>query len=157
VVIQCCPENSALHTFLVTQSPSTRKKVSYARRVRDLLDRHPDSFVRVKSVSEPALCQYRLHVCADVMCLPKDMKGELAQVLQSQVEKAQPPLTHESPEELVRSILPLCMQRSEEWWTYELCFAKEVKQFHVDTSVTIDSSGRRVEKREVHSAPLPAH
>jgi hypothetical protein len=158
VVIQCCPENSALHTLLATQSPSTRKRLTYARRVRDLLDRHPDSFVRVKAVSEPALCQYRLYVCADVMCLPKDMPGELARVLQSQVDKAQPPLTHESPEEVVRSILPMCMQRSEEWWTYELCFAKEVKQFHVDASVSIDSSGRRVEQREVflaHLSPCP--
>ena len=103
-------------------------------------------------MSEPALCQYRLYVCADVMCLPKDMPGELARVLESQVDKAQPPLTHESPEEIVRSILPMCMQRSEEWWTYELCFAKEVKQFHVDVSVSIDSSGRRVEKREVSFA-----
>lgn len=38
--------------------------------------------------------------------------------------------TQKSPSELLAPLDTLCLYRIEDWWTYELCYAKSVRQFH---------------------------
>jgi protein OS-9 len=35
-----------------------------------------------------------------------------------------------TPSQLLAPLDTLCMYRAEDWWTYELCFGKSVRQFH---------------------------
>ena len=37
-----------------------------------------------------------------------------------------------TPSELLSMLDSLCFYRIEEWWTYELCYKKHVRQFHKD-------------------------
>ena len=39
------------------------------------------------------------------------------------------------PSELLSVLDSLCMYRIEDWWTYELCYKKHVRQFHKDEKV----------------------
>lgn len=39
------------------------------------------------------------------------------------------------PSELLAVLDSLCMYRIEDWWTYELCYKKHVRQFHKDDKV----------------------
>lgn len=39
----------------------------------------------------------------------------------------------------------LCFYRAEEWWTYELCFKKSVRQFHKDAAVADASDGALIQ------------
>ncbi len=34
------------------------------------------------------------------------------------------------PSELLSALDSLCLYRIEDWWTYELCYKKHVRQFH---------------------------
>ncbi|BDA50418.1 probable protein OS-9 at N-terminal half [Coccomyxa sp. Obi] len=40
--------------------------------------------------------------------------------------------SQKSPSELLSVLDSLCMYRIEDWWTYELCYKKHVRQFHKD-------------------------
>lgn len=68
----------------------------------------------VVNVHESDVCSYDIIVCTSVLCR-KDAK---------------------TPEDLslaaiVKLLLaPPCMNRHEEWWMYELCFDKSIRQFH---------------------------
>ena len=35
-----------------------------------------------------------------------------------------------TPSDLLAPLDALCLYRIEDWWTYELCYAKSVRQFH---------------------------
>ncbi len=41
------------------------------------------------------------------------------------------------PSELLSVLDSLCMYRIEDWWTYELCYKKHVRQFHKDEKVCL--------------------
>ncbi len=35
-----------------------------------------------------------------------------------------------SPSELLSALDTLCLYRIDDWWTYELCYKRHVRQFH---------------------------
>lgn len=39
-------------------------------------------------------------------------------------------MPQQTPSQLLGPLGDLCMYRAEDWWTYELCFGKAVRQFH---------------------------
>ncbi|KAK9839573.1 hypothetical protein WJX84_007782 [Apatococcus fuscideae] len=43
-----------------------------------------------------------------------------------------------SPADLLESLSGKCFYRAEEWWNYEVCYKKHVKQFHTEGETTMD-------------------
>jgi hypothetical protein len=49
--------------------------------------------------------------------------------------------------EVMKDLSVLCLGRQEEWWTYELCFGKGIRQFHVHVDVAKDDKGVLTQKQ----------
>lgn len=43
-----------------------------------------------------------------------------------------------SPEEILDALGSWCAYRSEDWWTYELCYKKSARQFHLEGGKAVD-------------------
>ena len=137
VTIKCCPEklagNNKKKQLNHHQGSQSNSKIN-SNNLRPITS--TDSYPQIQSIHEPALCEYRLTVCYDLLCSASN---------EDEIESQPSTLV-----EIVQQIAPMCMSRVEDWWTYELCFSKEVRQFHVETSVSVDKQGRGVEKRQIH-------
>ena len=139
VTIQCCPEMIAVNNKKV-QLGAQGNKIFNNMNAKNVKDLRPltssDSLPHIKAIHEPALCEYRLTICYEMLCTASNVN-----------EVGLLPLTLV---QVIKEIAPMCMTRVEDWWTYELCFSKEVRQFHVETTMTVDKQGRGVEKRQIH-------
>ena len=44
---------------------------------------------------------------------------------------------HKHPSDLLSALDSLCLYRIEDWWTYELCYKKHVRQFHKVSALSL--------------------
>ena len=76
---------------------------------------------KISSITEPETCSYKMTVCSDLLCDPApDKKPSLV--------------------ELMKELNSVCVHRQEDWWTYELCLSKGVRQYHAEAEK--DDKGR---------------
>lgn len=78
--------------------------------------RRPEAAI-LTSVDETALCEYNLSVCAPSLCAGNATAARLLQRLDG-----------------------VCLTMPQGWWTFEFCYKKYARQFHVD-----NDDSRRIE------------
>ena len=90
--------------------------------------------MHLQSVAESEVCSYLVTVCTNVLCRPDEAEDSPT-----------------SLSALVEPILDRCLTRPEDWWTYEICFDKGVKQFHVGFSTTINDKGVSEQRPQIEA------
>ena len=70
----------------------------------------------ISDIYEPNTCSYQINVCSELLCheLVSPAKGSSKDSLSSVLD----------------NLHGKCVTRQEDWWTYELCFGKGVRQYH---------------------------
>lgn len=84
----------------------------------------------IQTIDEPELCTYNIDVCTLLVC-PSSVLGSAGSA-----PTASGPLVEPGTESLQKLVKPMetgCAQRHEGWWSYEFCFGKHVRQFHLET------------------------
>ena len=82
----------------------------------------PDLYIR--SFEELSICKYRMTVCMTALC----SQQRLAQILAPKVT---------SLASILQSLRDsgTCLLLQESWWTYELCFHTDLRQYHASTQL----------------------
>jgi hypothetical protein len=86
-------------------------------------------------LEEPNTCAYKAVVCTPLLCKPN--KSVAA------VNTGNSVLTN-----VMASLNNSCLMRQEDWWTYELCFTKGVRQLRINVEQSVLPDGS-VEQKKV--------
>ena len=101
----------------------------------------------VKASAEPRVCSYQLVVCSHLLCPDKPPPDNDDILLggsgDGDVNRpgGRPPSGNMSLAQVMTTVQNLCLFKAEEWWTYELCFNKGIRQFHVNIQMITDENG----------------
>lgn len=82
------------------------------------------------SVVETPMCEYSIAVCAPSLCAAQARNTTAARLL--------------------RNLEDSCLQRHEGWWSFEFCYRKHARQFHVQ----VDESNNRKKSKVVQEFSL---
>ncbi|KAJ1459226.1 hypothetical protein M885DRAFT_613746 [Pelagophyceae sp. CCMP2097] len=88
-------------------------KCCSSKRERKLVSAGAGARAFLTAVEETALCDYAVTVCAPHLCTSHE--ADVTAVA------------------LLRSLEGVCLQRHAGWWSFELCYQKHARQFHVET------------------------
>jgi hypothetical protein len=118
-------------------------------------------------IIEPDMCSYEAIVCSPLLCAPTTTtaapaatdstvvsspnKGESSSSKTNKVAKTTS--SSSSGEitllEAMRVINATCLLKQEEWWTYELCFGKGVRQIRFEIAQSVNSEGALTQKQVI--------
>ena len=102
----------------------------------------------LKASAEPRVCSYQLVVCSHLLCPdkpPPDHEdilgggGDGGDV--NRPGERSPSGGNMTLAQVMTNVQNLCLFKAEEWWTYELCFNKGIRQFHVNVQMITDENG----------------
>ncbi len=114
--IQCC-EGSGIQNFIPVD-------VYYAEKKAAAGTGPPIPKATLNTISEPRTCAYKATVCTPLLC-KRAVKEKSDQVLS----------------DILRSLNNTCLMRQEDWWTYELCFAKGIRQLRINSEQSVLPDG----------------
>jgi hypothetical protein len=70
--------------------------------------------------------------------LPKPSSSHHTSLVESDMQQdGIVPLDQSTPEQLLEALKNVCAYRIEDWWTYEVCYLKQVKQYHSESKKMI--------------------
>lgn len=105
----------------------------------------------LQSIREPSICNYVATVCSPLLCQKpkKNAHSKSSARKGSKGGRSKDTLTNtvsatnnkqEVYVKAMQSLLNMCLIRQEEWWTYELCFGKSMRQirFNIEQATTTD-------------------
>ncbi len=95
----------------------------------------------LSSIVEPELCTYEATVCSPLLC------PENRLLTSSKVSSNNP--TQLTLVEAMDVLNATCLSKLEEWWTYELCFGKGIRQIRFDVSQSVNSEGSVTQKQVI--------
>ena len=101
----------------------------------------------LKASAEPRVCSYQLVVCSHLLCPDKpppdndDILGGGGEGGDVHRTGGRPPSGNMTLAQVMTTVQSLCLFKAEEWWTYELCFNKGIRQFHVNVQMITDENG----------------
>ena len=111
VHLMCCEKDSI--EKLNAQSPKDRNAIA-----------------RIKSIVEPETCVYEMFICVQMLCSP-DKSNKQLQPPNSKSRNDKMQQEDKLPlSKFLHSFQTLCLSKGEAWWTYEVCFGKNVRQVH---------------------------
>ena len=94
----------------------------------------------LKAIAETSICAYQLVVCTPLMCPDSPPKSTPGNTKGGTNSSPQPP--HEQGNltlsQVMQAINGACVVKMEDWWTYEICFGKGARQFHMNVEVLQD-------------------
>eukprot|EP01038_Epipyxis_sp_PR26KG_P014827 gene14827-19920_t len=76
----------------------------------------------LSTINEPDLCSYKATVCTPLLCEQHQKKHNPI------MKKNEDSLVNPKITRVMRSLNNTCILKPEDWWTYELCFNKGVRQ-----------------------------
>jgi hypothetical protein len=82
------------------------------------------------SIREPDVCSYEAVICTPLACGsggPRDQPTDPRNV---------------SASALLEPLSGLCFTRHEGWWSYELCYKRQIRQFHLVTNASASAATR---------------
>mmetsp|Transcript_38178 Transcript_38178/g.88055 ORF Transcript_38178/g.88055 Transcript_38178/m.88055 type:complete len:248 (+) Transcript_38178:3-746(+) len=97
-----------------SRSPNTHKKNKKTRKAK------ANTLASFASIREPSVCTYEVVVCTPLLCGGKSQNV--------------------SAFSLLESLNGVCLSRHEGWWSYEFCYKKQMRQFHLVT--VTDAKGK---------------
>jgi hypothetical protein len=100
----------------------------------------PSDDLYISTMTEPTVCSYNMTICFSQMCAPPPGAGEARQASEN---LALGPIVQALVSKNV------CMQLQASWWTYEICFARGIEQFHPTTKLTNVQGGAESKVVEV--------
>lgn len=152
VHIQCCDG---------LQVPNSLPSEMYYR--QDKNDQHiPKASLNV--VEEPQLCHYLAVVCSPLLCpqtplLEAEAKHAFSSGSGKHALRGRDPASVEMQVDsrafrmvdLMRLLENTCLVRTEDWWTYEVCFSKGIRQVRFNIEQVAGSDGNVVQKQVLAS------
>jgi len=94
-----------------------------------------ESLASFYSITENEVCSYEVIICTPLMCENNhDNNNNDGSNDNKKLNKNDSALT------LLNPLKKQCLLRHEGWWSYELCYQKQIRQFHVVTGT--DSKGK---------------
>jgi hypothetical protein len=102
----------------------------------------------VATVEEPSTCKYEMTVCSPLMC-PRPatiIPAASAQAIVSLKDSTIPQLAP-----IMKFVNHTCLNKQEDWWTYELCFNSGIRQVRYDLEQSITAEGKLVQKNTLVS------
>lgn len=82
-------------------------------------------------IEEPSVCHYKAISCTPLLCEPKEEPNSLSLESSSSVAG-----TGELFVDIMKAVNNTCMVRQEDWWTYEVCLNKGIRQMHFNVEST---------------------
>jgi hypothetical protein len=177
VEMTCCAnipgahEAEQQHKRLLQQQVAATKQQTNSKNVNNkYYEEAPTELTSfILSVSEPAVCNYHMTVCVPKMCFVET--GDLGH---TQFEGFESPTTHgrlglisgnpidSEAAQLLRSenlnlvtimkaLNTTCLHKQVDWWTYELCFAKGIRQFHLAVENVKMDNGMFAQRQSVQT------
>jgi hypothetical protein len=125
-------------------------------------------------IMEPSVCAYQATVCSPLLCQRLDYEDEeipssdASSASSSSSSSAAAPTTTTTATtatgrkltkrvysktkpvkftEIMKTINSTCLARQEEWWTYELCFNKGVRQVRFNLEQSVTAEGTVIQKQ----------
>lgn len=93
------------------------------------------------SIQEPSTCSYLATICSPVLC-SRSQRRESSDVQESISNKDSLSSSPQNPHyvTVMQEVMNICLMKQEEWWTYEYCVGKGVRQirFNIETMTTAD-------------------
>lgn len=139
VHIQCCDG---------TNYPHYVNSASY-HSSQDHKPHHQIPKATLNSVIEPQLCSYQAVVCTPLLCPrdpPKRASAKRGGLKDAEVDVSRG-AHFKSYVDFIRQVEPLCLVKAEDWWTYELCFNKGVRQIRFNLEQSVSPEGTIVQKQ----------
>lgn len=98
-------------------------------------------FASLNAITEPGLCAYEATVCTPLLCSPKDA-AEVSTTTGTSSKKNDIKNSKTPYKDVMKIINGTCLMKQEDWWTYEVCFSRGVRQMHfnIDQSFAKDGS-----------------
>lgn len=161
VHLQCCdglnvPEYTPSDLFHAALQREKREQASAMGHQRQSAVSHTmrATFHRIQ---EPTLCGYTATICSPVLCsktqrqeqarLRKIMDGEVSNTAgqdgSTVTSGGKKPLKVFS--DVIAQLMNLCILKAEEWWTYEFCFTKGVRQIRFNVEQKTSPEGTIVQ------------
>jgi hypothetical protein len=99
--------------------------------------------VRMDHASEIDTCFYRVSICVPALCISP--VGETSE--------ADAPIRHSANSllDFMESLKRRCLLAQGDWWRYELCFGKGIRQFHMDVDTVMDKEGKLIHRETLKS------
>lgn len=135
VFYSCCDDTNE---FIPPVAPPVHTQLSPAVSGTDP-NENTANIVRIKTVKESNICEYEVHICVPMMCVTNATTSE------EETRK-------DFDKKLLLAMSSLkstCLVHSEGWWTFELCFDRSIRQFHLHQEVT--QNGANIEQKQVKS------
>lgn len=128
----------------------------------------------IEGIVEKNICSYQMKVCVDFLCPteeelepyrtsvkpPLKSKQSATSTDESANENVKEGIANEQPErgsqEMTLSLFlghinNTCLFRQEEWWTYELCFNKGIRQYHAHATAIQQADGKIIQTNEIRA------
>lgn len=108
---------------------------------------------RIHYIRETSVCQYEIIICMESMCLQRpETKDVNSNGGTNQSELSIPPIPSSYDLALFMGhVNNTCLFRQEDWWTYELCFNKGIRQYHSQLTAIQQPDGKIIQASEIHS------
>lgn len=97
------------------------------------------------TIDEPKLCKYKATVCSPLMC----KRPEELTTLTSTVPLKDSSVPQLAP--VMKFINTTCLNKQEDWWTYELCFNSGVRQVRYEIEQSMTADGKLTQTQSVAS------
>mmetsp|Transcript_29614 Transcript_29614/g.40696 ORF Transcript_29614/g.40696 Transcript_29614/m.40696 type:complete len:583 (-) Transcript_29614:57-1805(-) len=98
----------------------------------------------LNSIVETELCSYKATVCTPLLCTDSLLPESEKQV--SEVHSDESLYL-----EVMKTVSSTCVVRTEDWWTYEICFGKYVRQARYNTEQAVMPDGQVIGKQVLSS------
>uniref|UniRef100_A0A7S2DT72 MRH domain-containing protein n=1 Tax=Octactis speculum TaxID=3111310 RepID=A0A7S2DT72_9STRA len=92
-------------------------------KVKSKKDRKSSAIASFASIREPGLCSYEVTICTPMLCGAVQGGGKNHTAL-----------------DFLEALQGTCFSRHEGWWSYEFCYKRHFRQFHLVT--VIDAKGK---------------
>ena len=119
VHFRCCDETRSA-SGAESASAGARRRRRRLRQVPPTPERRAglsSSEVFLSSVDETAMCQYNVSICSRALCVDAAFKPSNVTVTS-----------------LLEPLAGVCMHRHEGWWSFEFCYKKGARQFHLEAT-----------------------
>jgi hypothetical protein len=118
-------------------------------------------------VTEPDTCKYRAVVCTPLLCANPFIKAPATSFVRGDGGSSGSVSSRRdstaSLVSLMSSIKTKCLNKQEDWWTYELCFSTGLRQARYDLEQLHSADGKLVHKQSLvnqynlGTAPVPLY
>jgi Glucosidase II beta subunit-like protein len=155
-----CDENGSSRTTYVNIVCCSEKMV---QNLKGILHRggHPISanvaaFLDVEEDPD-VLCSYNVTICTPLLCMPDDtgatVPGSDSKQQNLSMKSELVPKENESIREILDRVLTLLCLQSDigGWWTYEICYKNNIRQFHESIGAKRNSAGVKIVSKVVES------